>query len=168
MMLFLLPYMAIMSRLHGWGGFKFCRPLSTVGLTLPFVIAVEQYTENLFILIPVAVLTYLGFTLGHADGFKDYVRDNAPTSNIAVFIADRLGILRNSTEYDFLFFWVKGLLIALPTLLALEWVHHSFNNLAFLLFATFAWPVSYNNHSTVIGEWFTGIWLGTALVWVLT
>lgn len=164
----MIPYMAISSRLHGAGSFTGCRPISQVMLSAPYAYAVFSQTGNWYYALITLALTYLGYTTGNADGFVDFVRNNPPISNIAIFIADRFGIDRNTRTYDSIFWSVKGLVIALPAAIFLP-----FNTgyVLYLVLSVVSWPLAYLFEGRHIfdgdTEYFTGLGTGLALTMVM-
>lgn len=166
--LLLIPFMAIAGRLHGWGGFKGCRPLSQVMLAIPFALAVFLSTHVGWQSTITLILTYAAVTTGTADGFNNTVRDNATVSNIAVILSKPLGIERNSEAYDNIFWAVKGILISLPAAMFLPL------SIPFILISLLAFPVAYSIGYHFTGRWYTqvgetlsGAILGLALMMVL-
>jgi hypothetical protein len=88
-----------------WGGL----PL----YTMPYMLLMD----NIYKLISTLAWIILFRVTGHADGFKEYVRDNS-LSKIVVPISNLFNIKRNSQTYDALFWFIKGGLIALlPSIL---------------------------------------------------
>ena len=105
-------YLALSSRLAG-SRFKW---LGIALYPIPYIYG-YNYSQNTINLITIITVIWIAVfkAAGHADGFKDYVRDNA-LSRLAAPIGSRLGIDRNSQAYDALFWAIKGGLIPLITL----------------------------------------------------
>lgn len=81
------------------------------------------------------VWVYAWKITGHADGFRDYERDNF-LSPLVVFITSPFGIDRNSKTYDSVFWVIKGcLIVLLPSILL--------GNIFILLTGTFGYAIAY-------------------------
>lgn len=169
MPIILILYMAIMSRLHGWGGFLFCRELSQIGMSLPAFFAVEHFTGNSTASLLAFGATCLAYTLGNADGFKNSTRENAIVSPLAEFLAYCVGTKRDSFWYDTIFWTLKAFIITFPVSIVLL-SSKAHLNLFFPMMAL-SWPVAYAmgrafypKYNNLIGEILSGAVSGAAYV----
>jgi len=111
---------------------------------------------------------------GHADGFKDYVRDNA-ISKYVVFLSGLFGIKRDSQAYDALFFGVKGFLIAAFTAIIAAYFAEYKQAAALLLSGAIGYPLAYwigfnfmpKKKQTMTGELLSGFFAGFGFYFVV-
>lgn len=127
-MFFLTPiYLSIISRICG----SECKWLGLFLYPIPYILLTNNYIEQIFIFIWV----FMFKLTGHADGFKDYVRNNF-LSRFVVPIANKLNINRNSQKYDFLFWFIKGgLIVLLPAILT--------KAISLFLYSAIGYPLAY-------------------------
>lgn len=107
------PYLAICSRWHG-SAIPTPKVLEATFYAAPYVAVSGYYMAQNGLewveygaLAACLVATIAAKNTGHADGFKDYVRDNPLSKIVSLLPLDR-----NSQAYDAVFFGLKGLLIA--------------------------------------------------------
>ena len=124
----LIPiYIAITSRMCG-------SRLKWFGLFL-FIIPYCLAMPDLIYTIPVAIWCFAWKITGHADAFKDYVRNNT-LSKVVIPLTEAFGIERDSQTYDAVFWAVKGGLIALLPAIIL-------GNIWFLILSIVGYPYAY-------------------------
>lgn len=147
---YLIPvYMALVGRVCGTR-FKYS------GLFLypvPYVLLVN----NIYLAILTFAWVFAWKNTGHADGFKDYQRDNFLSPLVGLF---RLN--RDSVAYDALFFSIKGGLIALlPSLLT--------GNIYIFVASLAGYPLAYYlsfkySGNSAIGEFGSGFISGLGFI----
>ena len=117
-MTYLIPiYLAAISRMCG-SSYKW---LGVALYPLPYVLLIGN---NIDLTNKISAFCYLSGTFlwvaiwkitGHADGFRNYVRDNT-LSPVAVKVSSFFGIKRDSAKYDAIFWAIKGgIIAAIPT-----------------------------------------------------
>jgi len=123
--------LAIASRLSG-------SKLKLIGLVIYVYIynlALIDHNVNVMAIVLATIWVHMWKITGHADGFRDYERDNFLSFFIVKF-TDLFNIDRMSKTYDSIFWTTKGYLIALlPSILL--------GNGYILLFSMFGYPLAY-------------------------
>ena len=144
------PYMALTSRMHG-GLFHLPKILNATLYAAPYVIAVFLAFSNSLLALCTLAWCILWKNTAHEDAFEGAGRAGAPLSYIAEPVAKIFNADRSTKTYDFIYWMIKGFLIALVPALLLH-------NLWLLFFSTIAYAVSYaigykiGYADTVIGE----------------
>lgn len=132
-------YLAIIGRVCGMPVWKW------VGLPLyaaPYAAIVWLLSAPLYAPIAFAWVFVWKLT-GHADGFRNYVRDNT-LSKVSAPLSKLFGIERNSAAYDALFWAIKGAVIASIPSVALAYHTGAYALPAALFCASFCgYPLAY-------------------------
>lgn len=161
MTLIFIAYMAAMHRLHGWGGFKYCRAVSQFGSALAFGCMVYLETGSDYKAALATLVTYFTYSLGHGDGFRGVERKNTIVSPIAKRLAGVFGFDRSSKDYDRLFFFIKGFIIGLVPAVLFPF---GFAMALFPAAIGLSWALAYeagyklfpNRYSTLAAEYISG------------
>lgn len=130
--------MPIITRLHGWGGFKLCRPLSQLAFGLTYWALVYLKTGSDDKAIAAAIIAALAFNLGNEGGFPNAPRFTGIIPDIMNFLQLQYKlepeIYREYRRH--IFFLIKGMMIAVVPSLYM-------GSLAFFLLSAFSWPLAY-------------------------
>jgi len=151
---YLIPlYLALVGRVAG-------TQLKYAGLalyTVPYILAVGGVTHNLLLILLTCAWVFVWKLTGHADGFKDYQRDNFLSPVVKLLPIDR-----NSTLYDACFFAFKGSLIAaLPSVITGNYMLLASSAVGYAL----AYHLSFKySNSTILGEAGSGFIAGLGFI----
>jgi hypothetical protein len=139
-------YLAAVSRWHG-SAIPTLKVLEGVMYAAPYTVLSGYYAaQNGASMVTIGAITVacLAATIaakntGHADGFKNYVRDN-PIS----YIAKLFPVDRNSQAYDAIFFAIKGAAIAAFTTAVIAYTSKDYTLAASIFCASFCgYPLAY-------------------------